>query len=294
MIKPLTTVTAVVSSAGLEISLADSENAPNRGKNALGSLLKGEDIHAPGGEANIIPFHAVDYATVAHSSTEEEDPVDDLCKPEEDEGILGFWKFNDTLTLPEMGTEWTLDFSVAGTNANAIKAERLEEQGFTADTLQFCFAGMGCEPVYADMGESTAWAIPTAQTVKILGGADSTNPEFTAWLEANAVKIYPKTLSGTWRFILDPSFEGIPYKVNQAPMQFTSNGKTYSTLEVNPLVPYISYQGSSGGKTVYPNPEVQEPREWTDDAYRTVVFPAEVVVPDEIYSWFIVNATQVN
>lgn len=280
MIKPLTTVNAVVN--GENIALADGDNAPNLGKDALGSLLKGEDIHASEGEANIIPFHAVDYATVTHSSAEAEDPVDDLCKPEEGGGALGLWKFNETISLAPMGTEWNVTWTGGGVNGESIKFDHYSQQGVDADAFQICSSMVGgCLPAYVD---GTGWGAGGQPVIEFTGGDDIENPDFVAWLNANATPSTPPTVSGCWRFN-DEVSTATSVTIDG---EFTSNGQTFTTITVADENLYY------GDTVVYNYSEETYKSEWTNAAYKDICFTGETSLDPAFAQWLNDNATKVN
>lgn len=74
---------AVKTLGGTTVTFADSTDA-GAGAAAYDSVLKGKDIHAnvTSGETTteyVIPFNAIDSATVTLSRTTAEDPVDSTC-----------------------------------------------------------------------------------------------------------------------------------------------------------------------------------------------------------------------
>lgn len=282
MIKPLTTVNAVVN--GENIALADGDNAPNLGKIALSSLLKGEDIHASEGEANIIPFHAVDYATVTHSSTEADDPVDDLCKPEEGGGsALGLWQFNETITLAPMGTEWSVTWTTAGVSGESIKFDIFSQQGMPqGDSFQLCSSTIGtCLPTYVD---GVGWTGGSPLSIEFTGGDDIENPDFVAWLNANATRSEPETVSGCWRFN-----DEVPTS-NELVIdgEFTSNGQTFTTITVADENLYY------GDTVVYEYNKETYKFEWTNAAYKDICFTGETSLDPAFAQWLNDNATKVS
>lgn len=65
---------------GTSVTFADS-TAEGSGAAALASLEKGADIDAYAGETRtIIPFHAVDNATITLARTTVEKPEDETCQ----------------------------------------------------------------------------------------------------------------------------------------------------------------------------------------------------------------------
>ena len=201
MIKPLTTVNAVVN--GESIALADGDNAPNLGKNALSSLLKGEDIHAS--EGDIIPFHAVDYATVTHSSTEAEDPVDELCTQGEEpvpDTPIGLWLFNSRLTLPETATTFDCTYYY-GNNSAAQNTIYIASNG------RITYSGSGSRAVYNVnwLSDSSAGA-DAYRTIYVSAVGTDSYDAFYEWLKANAERI--DSLDGTtWTFNETPDVASI-------------------------------------------------------------------------------------
>lgn len=79
---------SVVLAADSAISaFEDSQEHPGAATAALAQIKSCRDVDSVGEEANtIIPYHAIDYAVVEATRSEESDPVDDNCITDSDDG----------------------------------------------------------------------------------------------------------------------------------------------------------------------------------------------------------------
>ena len=275
MIKPLTTVNAAVN--GENIALADGDNAPNLGKIALGSLLKGEDIHASEGEANIIPFHAVDYATVTHSSEEAEDPVDELCTQGGDEPVgptspLGYWRFNDEITLEDM--TFTGEFGV-GSNSSLYT-----ELQVATDSMVF-FRGQSRVTAY-----SGSWNGQQNRVVFIKSVSEESHGPLFEFLKANAEYIPVTVDETTWVFNESPDLSAVSTTntLVEFGIPITFNGGTASSIRIN--ANYIYF----GSARIY-DKNASDP--WSALPDRTVSFGTSTTGVPFLAYWLTTNATKV-
>ena len=284
MIKPLANVS--VSVLGNEVAIADGDK--NGGKTAYGQLLAGEDVSVTDESRTLfIPYHAVEYAVIERSSETVEDPEDALCKPEEGGGgVLGLWQFNETINLAPMGTEWNVTWTAVGVNGESIKFDISSQQGMPqGDSFQLCSSTIGtCLPVYVD---GVGWTSGSPLAIEFTGGDDIENPDFVAWLNANATPYTPPTVSGCWKFKDSPSYEAHA----NAPTSFTSNGQTWDGITINGEIQF-SRNGESIVVYGYSTETYQD--EWTDEAYKDICFTGEAEVSDGFYAWLAVNATKVS
>ena len=84
MTKYLTTTTVTVHGVDTPVEFADT--ATYNGGSAVAAMVKqGKDIYVKDSEGveTIIPWHAVMMATIEHSTSTAEDPVDAFCTPED-------------------------------------------------------------------------------------------------------------------------------------------------------------------------------------------------------------------
>lgn len=107
MIKPLLTLTCTSEGAG---SHSASDSDFNSGKAAYEQLLHKEDLHYVSRPDTaklevIAPYHAIESAVVTRSSETVEDPVDSLCKSENDGPEL----CDDIVLVPAASSEYVED-----------------------------------------------------------------------------------------------------------------------------------------------------------------------------------------
>lgn len=240
-------------------------------------------------QVDIIPYTSVAVAKVDRSSYEAEDPVDALCKPEEGGGgALGLWKFNETLNLAPTGTEWHVTWTTGGFSGESIKFGVPSQQGMPqVNSLQLCSSSVGgCLPMYAD---GIGWASGTQLALEVTGGDDIENPDFVAWLNANATAVEPEKVSGCWQFNDEVSIESNVTVSGE----FTSNGQTFTSVAVNSeALYYADGQGSSTAVYSYSLETYQF--EWTDPAYKDICFTGETSLDPAVAQWLYDNATKVN
>lgn len=290
MIKPLLTLTCTSEGAGSH-SASDSEF--NSGKAAYEQLLHKEDLHYVAKPDTtklevIAPYHAIESAVVTRSSETVEDPVDSLCKSEEGGGsALGLWTFNETLNLAPVGTEWHVTWTANGISGESIKFDIPTQQGMPqVDSFQLCSSSVGgCLPVYAD---GIGWASGTQLALEVTGGDDIENPDFVAWLNANATPYAPPTVSGCWQFNDVPDYD----TVADAMTSFTSNGQTWDGI--NSGNSGLRFSRGAESLVVYGYNSETYQDEWTAEAYKNVCFTGEAEVSDVFYAWLTANATKVN
>lgn len=290
MIKPLLTLTCTSEGAGSH-SASDSEF--NSGKAAYEQLLHKEDLHYVAKPDTtklevIAPYHAIESAVVTRSSETVEDPVDSLCKSEEGGGsALGLWTFNETLNLAPMGTEWHVTWTITGTDGESIKFDHYSQQGVDADAFQLCSSALGmCAPVYFDGVGWEGGGSPLR--IEFTGGDDIENPDFVAWLNANATPYAPPTVSGCWQFNDVPDYD----TVADALTSFTSNGQTWDGI--NSGNSGLRFSRGAESLVVYGYNSETYQDEWTAEAYKNVCFTGEAEVSDVFYAWLTANATKVN
>lgn len=134
----------------------------------------------------IVPYRSAVQGTVARSTIESEDPVDALCKPVDEGGIMGkCFQFHDTISLAPVGTTWEVPATVhlLGTESEIIGLRFVTAaiSGRQVDVLQFGFPSSG-DPVWQNMyGDSWANAAP------IICFKDGVAPDgLEEWIYANA------------------------------------------------------------------------------------------------------------
>ena len=96
-------------------------------------------------------------------------------------GILGTWYFNSVIDFTGISNgEYYIDFTSDNIVCSAFQI--LAGSGFYGITY------MQIGAVYSKGIFGNGWTSESYRTVTITGGTDATNPDFIAWLTANATK----------------------------------------------------------------------------------------------------------
>ena len=141
------------------------------------------------------------------------------------------------------------------------------------------------------------WASQECRTIRIIDGADATNPDLIAWIQANAIRV--PALSGTWTFNarIEPPLDGIEAS---AGISFTSNGEDYDSM-IRMYWDDLPREEEGENNLRYGGPGkdvfvcngalgAEFADTWLDLAYCTVDFgdvPQEV--PQSFLDWFVRN-----
>lgn len=98
------------------------------------------------------------------------------------ESIVGTWVFKDTVNLPNE----VIDYNIFFTHVNgSFMCKRIRLGIYT----MYCYTYGNSEITVYSSFNSPPFQSDTYKTIAITGGADINNPEFVAWLRANATKI---------------------------------------------------------------------------------------------------------
>lgn len=267
---------------GNELIISGRHIAQNAGAINIGDIL----VSGADGRLVVTQSSSGLYLQVIDLTTfEGVDSVVAIVKNDEASGAVGLWQFNQTISLAPMGTEWNVTWT-AEVNGESIKFDHYSQQGLDADSFQLCSATVGaCMPTYLD---GMGWTSGSPLVIEFTGGDDIENPDFVAWLNANATPYTPPTVSGCWTFNDSPNYETFV----SAQTSFTSNGQTWDSIII-PGNSEIQFSRNGESIVVYGYSTETYQDEWTDEAYKDICFTAETEVSAGFYAWLTANATHI-